>query len=886
VEKSRVAKGRGASGRIAAGRARTTLARARRDTAPPSQPTGLRVAAATATSIALEWTPSPDGGGAVRYAVSLRPGGRAPLTSEPRQTFTGLRCGRSYTAAVAARDAAGNWSPTASLIVATAACVDREPPGPPRDVRQVAAGEQSVVLTWSPAVDTSGVVAYDVYRAGIRVAQTPATGHTITGLSCKTTYAIDVIAADAAGNRSQPARVYATTAACLDRTPPSQPLGLRIVARTGDSISIAWTPSRDDVAVTSYDLLRGSTRVGASTQPAATFVELGCGTEHSLGVAARDAAGNVSTPMHVRASTLPCPPPKPPPPAGDTRPPTTPTQLVVAAATSSTIVLAWGASSDDVAVAGYDVSRDGAPAGTTTLRSHTLAGLRCGTTYDVAVTARDGAGNRSAPARVFATTTACPDTQPPSPPGGVLVVGRTATSLTVSWSPAADETGVTGYYVYRAGSRAGATAQTTYTFTGLACGANHTLAVEAYDAAGNLSPRTTVLAGTSPCPDAQAPTAPGRPGVSAVTATSLTLSWAPASDNVGVAGYSVYRDGSPIGQTAATSMPLAGLSCGTSYVLAVEARDGAGNVSTRAQTTAGTAACPPPAAPPPPPPSPPAPAPPPPPPAAPPPPPPADGTVLFGGAFESGALAPWPGAQCANTGVSGSSSIGRGTITVQDEIVGEGNWAARFDLPAASVNQACEALIERPIGVGSDDYYALMVRIPSPWQEPSPAGWGLVIAQLNFQGIWGAPVLLAAHRDHLSLVLQSGLCADVTSSDPGCANTNGANGNLPPSHAIPAPLALDTWHQVIVHVRWATDTTGLVEAWHRPAGTGPWTKTVTISGYPTLQWTSSRGPTAITDSRTNDKIGAYRGHSTTPLTIWHDGFARTTSFATAAASLP
>jgi hypothetical protein len=91
---------------------------------------------------------------------------------------------------------------------------------------------------------------------------------------------------------------------------------------------------------------------------------------------------------------------------------------------------------------------------------------------------------------------------------------------------------------------------------------------------------------------------------------------------------------------------------------------------------------------------------------------------------------------------------------------------------------------------------------------------------------------------------------------------------------------------VIIHVRWATDTTGLVEAWHRPAGTGPWTKTVTISGYPTLQWTSSRGPTAITDSRTNDKIGAYRGHSTTPLTIWHDGFARTTSFATAAASLP
>src|SRR5439155_142622 len=41
--------------------------------------------------------------------------------------------------------------------------------------------------------------------------------------------------------------------------------------------------------------------------------------------------------------------------------------------------------------------------------------------------------------------------------------------------------------------------------------------------------------------DAQAPTAPGTPTSSSVTATSVTLTWTAATDNVGVAGYDVVR---------------------------------------------------------------------------------------------------------------------------------------------------------------------------------------------------------------------------------------------------------------------------------------------------------------------------------------------------------
>jgi hypothetical protein len=262
------------------------------------------------------------------------------------------------------------------------------------------------------------------------------------------------------------------------------------------------------------------------------------------------------------------------------------------------------------------------------------------------------------------------------------------------------------------------------------------------------------------------------------------------------------------------------------------------------------------------------------------------GPIVFRGSFESGTLAPWPGAQCANTGVPSTASSVRGTITVQSEMVGEGDYAARVDLPAAGVLQACEALIGRPIGVGTNDYYGLMVRFPSDWREPSPANWGLSLAQFNFENIWGSPVALLAHGDWVEIVLASGLCKSVFTATPGCAYTSARAGNLPRMAAVPAPLALEVWHELIVHVRWTTNSSGILEAWHRLKGDGAWNKTVSLRGYPTLQWTSDYPPEEIATGTTVDKIGAYRGHADFPLTIWHDGYVRTTSFASAAAALP
>jgi chitodextrinase len=72
----------------------------------------------------------------------------------------------------------------------------------------------------------------------------------------------------------------------------------------------------------------------------------------------------------------------------------------------------------------------------------------------------------------------------------------------------------------------------------------------------------------------------------------VTLSWQASTDNVGVAGYGVYRDGLLAGTTSATSFTNSNLVSNTSYVFTVAAFDAAGNSSLqsapRSVTTAAT----------------------------------------------------------------------------------------------------------------------------------------------------------------------------------------------------------------------------------------------------------------------------------------------------------
>ena len=77
-----------------------------------------------------------------------------------------------------------------------------------------------------------------------------------------------------------------------------------------------------------------------------------------------------------------------------------------------------------------------------------------------------------------------------------------------------------------------------------------------------------------------------------ISITGATVSWTPATDDVGVAGYQVSVDGSDAGTTTADFLDLTGLDCGTAYDVAVRASDAAGNVSDPSEGTLTTSSCP------------------------------------------------------------------------------------------------------------------------------------------------------------------------------------------------------------------------------------------------------------------------------------------------------
>jgi chitodextrinase len=559
------------------------------DREAPSTPANMRVTSATQSLVTVAWDPSTDNVGVVGYYVW---GDKGKITVDgPQFTVSGLGCGRSAVITVAAFDAAGNRSARASTTVATSACLDTQPPTAPTGFSQAATTQGSVILTWTPAYDNTGVVRYDVYR-DLLLAATPSNpSATLSNLSCGTTYPYAVDAVDAAGNHSTRASVYVRTSACSssgDTTPPSTPTGLSPSNVTSSGLSLSWSASSDNVAVTGYDVYRDGSKVATVNSTSATQSGLACGTTYAFGVVARDAAGNASGQAQLSTATTAC---ASQPPTTDTTPPSTPSSVAVASATETTVGLTWAASSDNVGVAGYRVYVNGAYSATSAQPGITVSGLACGTAYTFAVDAFDAEGNASSRASVTGSTSPCADTQAPTAPTSVTALSRTTTSIALSWSASTDNVGVAGYGLYQGGVQQSTTSTTTAIFSGLACNTNYTLAVDAYDAAGNHSAKGTVMVATTACPDTTPPSAPSNLTASNVTQSGATLAWNASTDNVGVTGYDVYRNGSKTSSVTATTSDEIGLVCGTSYTYGVVARDAAGNSSPTTQVAVTTAAC-------------------------------------------------------------------------------------------------------------------------------------------------------------------------------------------------------------------------------------------------------------------------------------------------------
>ena len=88
--------------------------------------------------------------------------------------------------------------------------------------------------------------------------------------------------------------------------------------------------------------------------------------------------------------------------------------------------------------------------------------------------------------------------------------------------------------------------------------------------------------------DTTAPSAPSGLAATGTTASSTTLNWTAATDNVGVTGYQIIRNGAQVATTTSTSYTDTGLSAATSYSYTVKAVDAAGNVSAASNTASVT----------------------------------------------------------------------------------------------------------------------------------------------------------------------------------------------------------------------------------------------------------------------------------------------------------
>jgi chitodextrinase len=441
------------------------------------------------------------------------------------------------------------------------------PPSAPGALTFTSVTTSSAVANWGAATPagTASIAGYDYQvNAGLWTSLGNVLSVSLTGLTMNTTYTVAVRARDSAGNVGAPVSGSVTP---VDNVPPSA-TGTPVISAVGGTTATAtWTSATDNIGVTGYEysINGGSSWTSVSTALSVNLAGLTSYTGYTFYVRAFDAAGNRGAASSASFTTT------------DITPPSAPSTPTVSNLGATTVTLSWTASSDNAGVTGYEYSINAGSTwtGVGTALTVNLSGLTPAVTYTFYVRAFDAAGNRGAQSSVSFRPT---DTTPPSAPGTPTMSSIAATSAIASWTASSDNVGVSGYeYSMNGGSTwTGVGNVLTVNLTGLSAGVSYTFSVRAFDAAGNRSAQSSVTFSTV---DNVPPSAPGTPSVASLGATTATLNWSAATDNVGVTGYeySINGGSSWTGIGTALTVNLTGLTPGVTYTFYVRAFDAAGN---------------------------------------------------------------------------------------------------------------------------------------------------------------------------------------------------------------------------------------------------------------------------------------------------------------------
>ncbi len=287
-------------------------------------------------------------------------------------------------------------------------------PSAPGSLTATATTTPSVQLVWTPASDNVALASYRISRDGLQVATTAAsaTSWTDTAAQPGASYTYTATAVDTSDNAGPAASASVTTpggpvptpaptatpSASPDPTaspdPPASPVpepdGQPPTAPepfsgtpTATTVSLAWGPATDDVAVAAYRITRNGVPVATATGTTWKDTARAPRTTYTYTVTAIDTVGRTSNPASLKVTTT-----------ADTIRPTTPARFRKVARSGGYVTFAWNASSDNVKVVRYHVYRYGR---STPVASTRYTKIRIWTIYGARyyVRAVDAAGNRS-----------------------------------------------------------------------------------------------------------------------------------------------------------------------------------------------------------------------------------------------------------------------------------------------------------------------------------------------------------------------------------------------------------------------------------------------------------------------------------------------------------
>jgi len=174
----------------------------------------------------------------------------------------------------------------------------------------------------------------------------------------------------------------------------------------------------------------------------------------------------------------------------------------------------------------------------------------------------------------------------PSPAANLTVSSLLQSGLRLDWTVnPSQQYPQTGFEIYAASQSGGpykivdlvGGSAVFDTVRGLNSGSKYYFVVRAVNGTGAAVASNEASGVTSK--DTVPPTAPGNLTVTGSTRSSVSLSWAAATDNVGVTSYDIYVNGTKRSSTTGTSFTVYNLQWGYTYTFSVTARDFARNIS-------------------------------------------------------------------------------------------------------------------------------------------------------------------------------------------------------------------------------------------------------------------------------------------------------------------